>query len=137
MQGLDKVIASLEAGQQKQMLSDETFVRQQRILDELAPRLWSELRRTFQSECKSYPKYLTFEVQPETCAYIRCSKGNRLETKYLPQSKTIEFRIGDTRGQYFIGLDEKNRAAIHDMDGTVYPQNHLVETLLKFVLESA
>jgi hypothetical protein len=132
---LDKVIAGLESKKQQQSVADERFIREQRILDELAPRVWKEVRQALESECKAHPEYLTFEIQPEPLVQIRCSNRRILEVEHLAAARTIAYRCGEIGGECVIGL-EGNRAAIFDADGKVIPSaNYLADQLLTVALQ--
>ena len=131
---LDKVIAALEAKKQQQAVSGERFVREQRILDGLAPRVWRELREAVKADCKKHPEHLTFTVQPECYVRVRCSNRRVLEVEWLEEARTIAFQCGEASGEYVIGLDEKNRAAIFD-DGKTFPSPaYLADELLTLML---
>jgi len=132
---LDKVIAALEAKKQQQAVSVERFVREQRILDGLAPRVWRELREAFKAGCKKHPDYLTFTVQRESYVCVRCANRRVLEVEFLDEARTIAFQCGDASGEYVIGLDETNRAAIFDGDGKTLPSPaYLADELLTLVV---
>ncbi len=97
---LDKMIAALEAKKYAQAVSDERFIRQQRILDDLAPRVWRKLREAFQSECKRHPEHLNFETQPEQLVQIRCSNRQTLTVEYLSEARTVVFQCGEATGEW-------------------------------------
>ncbi len=133
---LDRVIAELESKKQQRSVSDERFIREQRILDELAPRVWREVRQALQSECKAHPEYLHFEVQPEPYVLIRCSNRRVLEVEYLSESKTVVFQCGDVSGECAIGLDGQNRGVLVDGSGKVLPSaSYLADELLAKALQ--
>jgi len=132
---IGRVIAALESTKNQRSVADERFIREQRILDELAPRLWREVRQALQGECNAHPEYLTFEVQPEPLARIRCSNRRFLEVEYLSESKTVVFELGEMQGEFAIRLDAQNRAVLFDGDGKVIPSaGYLADELLTLTL---
>lgn len=46
---LERLIASIDAQADSQRIKDERFVREQRILNESAPRVWQSLRSALKS----------------------------------------------------------------------------------------
>ncbi len=133
---LEKAIAALEAKKRQKAVLGERFVREQRILDVLAPRVWRELRQAFKTKCNEHLEYLTFTVQPESYVRVRCSNRRVLEIEYLDEAKTIVFQCGEDSGEYVIGLDEANRAAIFDADGKVLPSSdYLADELLTLAVD--
>jgi hypothetical protein len=133
---LDKMIAALEAKKYTQSVSDERFIRQQRILDDLAPRVWRKLREAFQSECKRHPEHLNFETQPEQLVQIRCANGGFLVVEYLSEARTVVFQCGEAAGEWVIGLCGDGRAAIFDGDGKPMPSEaYLADELLTLALQ--
>ncbi len=133
---LDRVIAELESKQRKQSVLDERFIREQRILDELAPIRWRGFRQVLESTCKANQKYLTFEVHPWQSARVRCSDGRMLEVEYLAEAKTIVFRCGDTAGECIIRLDDNSRAVILDADSKMLTSEVLADELLSLALRA-
>jgi hypothetical protein len=133
---LDRVIAALEATKTQRTVSDERFIREQRILDELAPRLWRDVRQALQSACKAHAEHFHFEVQPEPLARIRCTNRRVLEVEYLSESRTVVFGLGDVQGEFAIRLDGQNRAALYDGEGKVLPSAaYLADELLTLSLQ--
>jgi hypothetical protein len=132
---LDRVIAALESKQQKQSISDERFIREQRILEELAPIRWRGFRQVLEAKCKANPKYLIFEIHPWQCAVVRCANGRVLEVEYLAEAKTIVFQSVETSGECGIGLDARGRAAILDADGKILTSEVLADELLTMALQ--
>jgi hypothetical protein len=137
---LDSVIASIEAKKKDQALAADKFTREQRMLDELAPRLWSQFRLTLRTECEKRHQYFTFRVGPNSGATVICCNRRALDVEYLPASKTIAFRIvnkesDDYIGAYNIGLDENNNAAIFGADSKILPSaTYVVDELLTLLL---
>ena len=133
---LDRVIAALESTKNRRSLADERFIREQRILDDLAPRLWREVRQALQSECKAHPDHFHFEIQPEPLARIRCTNRKVLEVEYLSESRTVVFECGELRGEFGIGLDAQNRAALYDGEAKILPSAaYLADELLTLALQ--
>jgi len=134
---LGRLIATIEAQDQKREIGAERFVREQRILDELAPRTWQSLRTALKAESDKYPSHFTFEVRPNTEAVIR-GKGRKpkvLEIGFLSESKTVWVRCGDLDDEYSIRLDDQAKAVVCDADGQVYSSVKLLaERLLALVL---
>jgi hypothetical protein len=135
---LERLIARIEVQDQKQEIVAERFVREQRILDELAPRTWQSLHAALKSESEKYPDYFIFELRPNTEAVIR-GKGRRtkvLEIGFLSESKTVWVRCGDLEDEYSIRLDDRGRAIVCDSDGQTCPSvKPLAEQLLALVLK--
>jgi hypothetical protein len=119
---LEQLIATIEAQDQKREIVAEQFVREQRILDELAPRMWQSLRSALKSESEKYPDHFIFEVRPNTEAVIR-GKGRSVkvfDVRFLPKSKRVCLRCGDFEAEYSIRLDESTKAVLCDPDGQAY-----------------
>lgn len=134
---LGRLIAAIEAQDKKQGISDERFIRQQRILDELAPRTWISLRAALKTESERYPDYFIFEKHPDTEAVIRGKIRRRkvLEVGYLTESKTVWMRCGDLEYEYSIRIDDQAKAVVCDVDGQAYSSiKLLVEQLLALIL---
>lgn len=138
---LDSVIAALESKKQEQAIADEKFVREQRVLDELAPRLWSKARLALKGDCEKRPQYFTFRVGANSGATVTCYNRHALEVEYLSASKVIAFRIvnpqaDDFIGTYRIGLDGNGQAAIFDAEGKILPSViYLADELLTLTLQ--
>lgn len=133
---LERLIATIDAEAQARSIRDEKFVREQRILDEAAPRIWQSLRATLKAEAEKYPKHFTFEVQPDTEVVIRGASRKVLEAEYLSESKSVIFRCGQVEGERLIRLDSQSRAVICDDEAKPYPSvGFVAERLLALILQ--
>jgi hypothetical protein len=133
---LEKLIATIDAEARARRIIDEKFVREQRILDEVAPRTWRSLRAALKAETEKYPKHFTFEIQPEIQVVIRGSSSKVLEAEYLSESKSVIFRCGEVEGERLIRLDSQARAVILDDEEKPYPSVEFVaERLLALILQ--
>lgn len=131
---LERLIAAIEVEAQAQTVKDERFVREQRILDEAAPRIWKSLRDALKVEAGKYPKHFTFEVQPDTEVIIRGAKV--LEAEFLTESKAVVFRCGEVEGECVMRLDAQNRAVICDSEAKPYPSvGFVAEWMLSLILQ--
>ncbi len=133
---LERLIATIDAEAQARSVSDEKFVRQQRILDELAPRTWRSLRAALKAEAEKYPKHFTFEIQPDIQVVVRGASRKVLEAEYLSESKSVIFRCGEVEGERLIRLDSQSRAVILDDEERPYPSVEFVaERLLALIVQ--
>jgi hypothetical protein len=134
---LERLIAAIDAEDQKQQIGAERFVREQRILDELAPRMWQSFWAALKAESEKYPNHFTFDVRPNTEAVIR-GKGRRskvLEVRFLTESKTVCVRCGDLEEEYTVQLDAQGKAVVCDVNGQSYSSRKLLaEQLLALIL---
>jgi hypothetical protein len=134
---LGRLIATIEAQDQKLEIGAERFVREQRILDELAPRTWQSLLAALKAESVKYPDHFKFELRPNTEAVIR-GKGRRskvLEVRFLAESKTVCVQCGDLEDEYSIQLGDQTRAVVCDVNGQAYSSVKLLaEQLLALIL---
>ena len=121
---LDRLIATIEAESQKRDIGAERFVREQRILDELAPRLFKNLKAALRAEAEKYPNHFKWETHPETEAVIR-GKSERprvLEVGYLGDSKLVWVRCGEVEEEFSIRLDDQAQAVFCNGDSEAVPQ---------------
>lgn len=112
---LDRAIADFEAKQEKEQDKVAWRVHEQSILDDLAFPLWMRCRECIEAGCKKYPKYLQFDVQPDTEAVVRSNiTGKVLSVEYLSKSHTIAYRLGSITRRYSIRVDDDRQAVVWD-----------------------
>ena len=135
---LERLIASIDAEAKKQEIRDERYTREQRILDEQAPRAWKNLYSALKATSGKYPQHFTAGVRPESEVVIYGKNGRSLEVVYLSESKTVAYQCNGIQGELLIRLDEQNRAVICDVSGVSFPSIEAVaEELLALLLKKA
>lgn len=134
---VDKIIASRQAAAQQQKIADERFVREDRILDDLAPRRWSEVHREMKVKCEQNPHYLTMEVGPSSGVLVRSVDRHVLQVEYLIEAKAIGYECETAAGEYSIRLDAAKHAVILDDNGMPFPSSAFVaDRLLSLILKA-
>jgi hypothetical protein len=110
---LERVIAEFEDQQEKEQDKAAWRIHEQRILDDLAFPLWMQCRESIEVGCKKHPKYLQFEVQPDTNASVRNNKTKKyLTVEYLRNSHSIAYQFGRITRRYSIRINEDRQAVI-------------------------
>jgi hypothetical protein len=113
---LDRVIAEFDAQQETKQDRAAWLIYEQRILEDLAFPLWMQCRECIEDECKKHPKYLRFEIQPNTNAVVRSEKTRKiLSVEYYPNSHSIAYQFGSiTARRYAMRVSDDRQAVVWD-----------------------
>ena len=135
---LDRVIAEFETKREREENKTAWRVQEQRILEDLAFPLWIECRECIEAECKKHPKYLHFEVQPNTSAVVRSNTTPKiLSVEYFPNSHSIAYHIGRISRRYSMRVDNDRQAVLWDRANDVFKSPEEIADDLLSLLFSA
>lgn len=133
---LDDMIAAIDRQDAAKAANNEKFTVQQRILDELAPRLWTALKEALKARCSQYPTRFAYEIWPTSQVSIRCNRIF-LELNYLVSSHQVNYTLSSAKGEYRVQLNDDGDAAFVDAAGRPYPSaEYVAERLLADLLSA-
>jgi hypothetical protein len=118
---LDRAIADFEAKQEKEQDKAAWRIQEQRILEDLAFPLWMQCREHIEAECKKHPKYLRFEVEPNTTASVWSTNTRKImSVEYFPNSHSIAYQFSGITRRYSMRIDDDRQAVIWDQVHDVF-----------------
>jgi hypothetical protein len=124
---LTEKIASLDREEARKVVAEEAFVARQRILGDLAPKLWADLRQSVKAMCEQNPQHFAFELCPSSQIVVRSNRqGVFLQVEYMENAKRVHYQTGSMSGEYRITLDMKENVVFVDASGISYPSASFV-----------